>query len=329
MLLTRSLLALAGAASLVSAQACSRETLIKVRDKFFKDGESKTALDLPGAKIALNNKIVPLSQTPFGNLTGFSKLFVEAADVEKCDIATFRVSNSQVLSTRLRTTPEGTITEVEFLQAVQGDQFFRPSGFPLTTPELWSSKAKPGKPPIIPPSWTPIGGIPGKDVDKATCKNGAGAPRLLTRKELVFIASSYADGLRGDPWGSCVIGHGSSCPRNENGVTTTNNCSGPQTGSFGFLTRGRRWVADPENGVVLGGFYFDYGGKGPGGRGANGAASSEAPGNPVAGGTVGASMLFLHEYFKVEAGGLAAIYAPMKNIPGKQASAQTFEGEKL
>ena len=38
--------------------------------------------------------------------------------------------------------------------------------------------------------------------------------------------------------------------------------------------------------------------------------------------------LFLHEYFKVEAGVLAGIYAPMKNIAAAQASAETFEGEK-
>jgi hypothetical protein len=331
MLLIRSLLALTGAASLVSAEACSRETLIKARDKFFEDGKSKGgAAELGSAKVALNNKVVPLAQSPFGTLTGFSKLFVESVDVEKCDIATFRVSPAQVLSTRLRTTAAGAITEVEFLQAVQGDQFFKPTGFPSTTPELWASKQKPGKPPIIPTSWTPIGGTPGKDVHKATCKSGVGEARLLNRTELVFIASTYADGLRGDPWGSCVIGHGTSCPRNENGVTTTTNCAGAQTGSFGFLTRGRRWVADPETGVVLGGFYFDYGGKGPGGRGSNAAGTSEAPGNPVVGGGgENASKLFLHEYFKVEAGGLAAIYAPMKNIPGKQASASTFEGEKL
>jgi len=214
------------------------------------------------------------------------------------------------------------------LQAVQGDQFFRPTGFPSTTPAMWTSKQVPGKPPKIPASWTPIGGTPGKDVNKATCKAGNGEARLLTRKELIYTASTYADGLRGEPWGSCVIGHGSSCPRNENGVTTTNNCA-VGAGMFGFLTRGRRWVADPETGVVLGAFYFDYGGKGPGGRGgADGASSSEAPGNPVPGAKSGGSNLFLHEYFKVEAGGLAAIYAPMKNIPGSQASAATFEGEK-
>jgi len=328
MLFTRSLLGLGGAAS-ISAQACTRETLIGARDKFFAAGAAKQTLDLAGAKIALNNKVVPLSATPFHTLTGFTQLNVEAVDVETCNIATFRVSNSQVLSTRLKTTAEGAITEVEFLQAVQGDQFFKPSGFPSTTPAVWAGKQTPGKPPNIPASWKPSGGVPGKDVNKATCKTGTGEARLLTRRELVFIASSYADGLRGEPWGSCVIGHGTSCPRNENGVTTTTNCAGAQTGSFGFLTRGRRWVADPENGVVLGGFYFDYGGKGPGGRGGtSGATSSEYLGDDVPGSKPGASMLFLHEYFKVQAGGLAAIYAPMKNIPGAQAAAKTFEGEK-
>jgi hypothetical protein len=326
MLFTRSLLALMGAAS-ISAQGCTRETLIGARDKFFAAGAAKTPMDLAGAKIALNNKVVALSATPFNTLSGFTQLAVQAVDAEACQIATFRVSSSQVLSTRLKTDAAGTITEVEFLQAVQGDQFFRPTGFPSTTPAMWTSKQVPGKPPNIPPTWTPIGGTPGKDVHKDTCKAGKGEARLLTRRELIYTAATYADGLRGDPWGSCIIGHGSSCPRNENGVTTTNNCA-VGAGAFGFLTRGRRWVADPDTGVVLGAFYFDYNGKGPGGKGAGGASSPEAPGTPVPGAKSGASNLFLHEYFKVEAGGLAAIYAPMKNIPGSQASAATFEGEK-
>ena len=36
--------------------------------------------------------------------------------------------------------------------------------------------------------------------------------------------------------------------------------------------------------------------------------------------------LFLHEYIKVDAGKLAYIFAPMKNIPKKDASAKIFEG---
>jgi hypothetical protein len=328
MLFNRSLLALLAGAASVSAEGCTREVLISARDKFFAAGAAKTPLDLAGAKIALNNRVVPLSATPFHSLTGFTQLAVQAVDAEACQTATFRVSPSQVLSTRLKTDAQGVIKEVEFLQAVQGDQFFRPTGFPSVTPPMWTTKQAPGKPPKIPASWTPIGGTPGKDVNKATCKAGNGEPRLLTRRELIYIASTYADGLRGDPWGSCVIGHGNSCPRNENGVTTTNNCA-VGAGAFGFLTRGRRWVADPETGVVLGAFYFDYGGKGPGGRGgAPGASSPEAPGNPPANARPGGSDLFLHEYFKVQAGGLAAIYAPMKNIPGAQAAAKTFEGEQ-
>jgi hypothetical protein len=312
-------LALAGS---VSAEGCTRETLIAARDKFFAAGAAKSAPQLAaGAKIALNNKIVPLASTPFETLTGFTSLSVQAVDAETCQIATFRVSSSQVLSTRLRTDASGAITEVEFLQAIQGDQFFRPTGFPSTTPPMWSTKQTAGKVPDIPASFTPLGGTPGKDVNRATCKTGkAGESRVLTRKELVYVASSYCDGLRGDPWGQCVIGHGTSCPRNENGVTTTNNCA-VGAGNFGFLTRGRRFVADTETGVVLGIFYFDYGGKGP----AKGSTTSEYLGIEPPGTVAGGSKLFLHEYFKVEAGGLAAIYAPMKNIAGAQAAAKTFE----
>jgi hypothetical protein len=321
---------LVAAPALVAAQGaaagCTRALLLQTRDAFFKAGAARSQSGLklaPGAKIALNNKpVAGLAQTPFSKLTGFTSLKVEAADVETCQIATFRVSSSQVLSTRLRLNPAGDITEVEFLQAVQGDQFFRPTGFPSTTPAMWSAKQRPGRPPNIPASWTPIAGTPGKDVNRANCRTGSGAARLLTRQELVYVAATYADGLRGEPWGSCVIGHGNSCPRNENGVTTTANCA-KGAGMFGFLTRGRRWVADVDNGVVLGAFYFDYGAKGP-----KGATGTVGPGAPSGGGGGGkASKLFLHEYFKVEQGGLAAIYAPMKNIAGAQASLQTFKGE--
>ncbi|KAF2429023.1 hypothetical protein EJ08DRAFT_650787 [Tothia fuscella] len=318
MLCTTFLVALG--ATTVAAE-CSRETLIKARDGFFAAKGSVEAAGLaPGAKIALNNKLASsLTETPFKTLAGFTNLLVTAADTEICQIATFRVSSAQVLSTRLAIDAEGKISEVEFLQAVQGDQFFRPTGFPSTTPAVWSAPAKAGTPPNIPATWTPVGGTPGKDVQKGTCKAGGGAPHKLTRRELVYVAATYADGLRGEPWGSCIIG-GSSCPRNENGVTTSSNCA-VGAGNFGFLTRGRRWVADTETAVVLGAFYFDYGASGPKG------ASAEAPGIKAPGGAAGGQKLFLHEYFKVDAGKLAAIYAPMKNIPGAQAAANTFAQE--
>lgn len=126
----------------------------------------------------------------------------------------------------------------------------------------------------------------------------------MNRKELIYVASTYCDGLHGAPWSGCVVG-GSSCPRNENGVVTTKNCA-VGTGVFGFTVRGRRWVADPETGVVLGIFYFDY--------------ASQA------GAKLMGSDLFLHEYFKVDAGKLANIYAPMKNIPRAQAENKLFVG---
>jgi hypothetical protein len=136
-------------------------------------------------------------------------------------------------------------------------------------------------------------------VNKATCKATSGAPRLWTRRELIYATSSYTDGLKGEPFSGCVFA-GSSCPRNENGVTTTGNC-GVGTGVFGFTVRGRRWVVDTDTGVVLGVFYFDYG--------------------PSAN-------LFLHEYFKVDKGALAYIFAPMKNIPHAQASLKTFPEDR-
>jgi hypothetical protein len=74
---------------------------------------------------------------------------------------------------------------------------------------------------------------------------------------------------------------------------------------FGFKVLGRRWVADTETGVVLGSFYFDYSG-----------ISSLA-------GSIGTN-LFLHEYFKIEAGKLAYIFAPMKNLSGGAAKANIF-----
>jgi hypothetical protein len=301
--------------------ACSRSSLTAARDEFFKAGAAKSTQSVklaPNAKVAFNNKPTSLDSTPFTTLSGFTNLKVEAVDTEACQIATFRVSPSQVLSTRLKVDEAGNISEVEFLQAVQGDTFFRPAGFPSTTPELWTSKQTPGPPPKIPSTWTPIGGSPSKVVDKATCKASAGAARILNRKELLYISATYADALKGEPWGSCVIG-GRSCPRNENGVTTTQNCAiGP--GMFNFFVRGRRWVVDTDTGVVLGAFYFDSG-LGPL------TDTSVGPGAPGPDNKAKNTRLFLHEYFKVEAGVLAGIYAPMKTIPAPQATAHTFEGE--
>jgi hypothetical protein len=316
MALTFSILLLQAASALAE---CTRPSLIAARDEFFKAGASRGSAKLASnAKVAFNNKITPLGSTPFANLTSFTNLKVEAVDTAACQIATFRVSPSQVLSTRLKIDESGSISEVEFLQAVQGDTFFRPAGFPSTTPELWTSKQKPGVPPKIPASWTPVGGSPSKVVDKGTCKTGVGPARLLNRKELLYISATYADALKGEPWGSCVIG-GRSCPRNENGVTTTQNCAiGP--GMFNFLVRGRRWVVDTDTGVVLGAFYFDSG-LGPL------TDTSVGPGAPGAENKAKNTRLFLHEYFKVEAGVLAGIYAPMKTIPAAQATAHTFEGE--
>ncbi|TID26542.1 hypothetical protein E2P81_ATG01012 [Venturia nashicola] len=299
MLLIHSFSLLATAA--LVASECTRESLTAARDGFFKaaGGTPKTAANV---KISFNNKITPLAQTPFSKLSGFTQFIVQAVDTEICEIATFRVGTSQLLSTRLKLDTAGTISEIEFLQAVQGDQFFRPSGFPAKQPAMFNSPQSPGAPPKIPETWTEKGypGIPEKDVSKATCKSPSGAARKLTRKELIFVSSTYADGLKGEPWASCVIG-GSSCPRNENGVTTTQNCA-VGTGMFGFAVKGRRWVADVETGVVLGNFYFDY----------TGLAS------------LATQNLYLHEYFKVDAGKLAYIFAPMKNIPKAQAQANIF-----
>jgi hypothetical protein len=220
-----------------------------------------------------------------------------------------RISPSQVISTRLRLDSSGSITEIEFLQAVQGDQFFYPGGFPAKEPDVFNQKQSPGIPPYqgaLPASFAPnqAPSIPEKDVDKAKC-NAPTAERLLTRKELLYVATTYTDGFRGAPWDSCVAG-GSSCPRNENGVTTTLNCA-IGLPMFGFDAKGRRWVVDVETGVVLGQFYFDY-----------------MKGGWTAAGSLLPNQLFLHEYFKVEKGKLAYIFAPMKNIPKAQAAATVF-----
>src|ERR1700710_1702721 len=110
--------------SLASAQspvaACSRDSLIRTRDAFFSKGQPKLA---PGAKIALNNKLVQdLGAIPHSSLTGFTEFKVQAVDSEACQIATFRVSAKQFISVRLKTDSAGTISEVDFIQAVQGDQ---------------------------------------------------------------------------------------------------------------------------------------------------------------------------------------------------------------
>ncbi|KAF1991783.1 hypothetical protein K402DRAFT_388330 [Aulographum hederae CBS 113979] len=69
---------------------------------------------------------------------------------------------------------------------------------------------------------------------------------------------------------------------------------------FDWAVINRRWVADTQTGVVLGMFNFDYA-------------------NKFKVGEVAVPFtLWLHEYFKVEAGKLSFIYAPMKNliVPG-------------
>jgi hypothetical protein len=283
---------------------CTRELLISTRDQFWKSAGAGQPKLASGAKIAFNNKAVSsLTGTPYASIktSTWTSLLAQAVDTEICEIATFRVSSQQVLSTRLKVDASGSIKEVEFLQSIQGDQFFRPSGFPSTTPAMFNAKQVPHPPPTIPSVWTPAMGMfdHKAEVKTATCKATTGAARPWTRRELMYAMSSYCDGLKGKPFDSCVFA-GKSCPRNENGVTTTGNC-GVGTGMFGFTVRGRRWVVDTETGVGLGVFYFDYG-----------------PG----------SNLFLHEYFKVQAGALSYIFAPMKNIPHAQASAKTFESEK-
>jgi hypothetical protein len=289
----KTLVTIVSIATVASAQ-CGRTQLIQARDAFWKSATSgaQPASLASNVKVALNNEIVPLSKTPFPTIgkSTFSKLNVQAIDTEACEIATFRVATDQVLSTRLKINSAGAISEVEFLQAVKGDQFFRPSGFPNTTPAIFEEKQTPYPPPTIPASWTPAKGMldqPGK-VNKATCKATSGIARLWNRNELLYAASSYADGLKGAPFDSCVF-TGPSCPRNENGVTTSQNCA-KGTGNFKFNTRGRRWTVDTDTGVVLGAFYFEY--------------SRSAGKN-----------LFLHEYFKVDKGGLRYIFAPMVGIP--------------
>jgi hypothetical protein len=250
MAFTKTLSILFAAAALVTGE-CQRAALISARDAFFNSKGAATPQGVAlasNAKISFNNAITPLAQTPYKNLTGFTEFLVQAVDTESCDIATFRVSPTQLVSVRLRLDPAGAISEVDFLQAVSGDQFFRPAGIPAKQPALYDQKQKLGSPPNVPATWAPNSypGVPSADVNKATCKAGAGAARALTRKELIYVASTYCDGLKGAPWDSCVIG-GSSCPRNENGVVTTNNCA-VGTGIFGFETKGRRWVADTETG---------------------------------------------------------------------------------
>jgi hypothetical protein len=236
-------------------------------------------------------------------LTGFTPFKVEAVDAETCEIATFRVSRSQLVSVRLKVDGAGATSQIDILQAVSGDQFFRPAGFPNTTPAIITSAQRPGPPPNIPAAWTEAAGTPKEAVNATSCKAGKGAARKLTRRELVYVASTYADGLRGKPWDQCLIGTGS-CPRVENGVQTTPNCA-VGAGMFRFNVQGRRWVADTETGVVLGIFYFDLS--------AYGALASAAGFN-----------LFLHEYIKVDRGGLAYIYAPMKNLAAAQAKAKLW-----
>lgn len=279
-----------------ASAACTRDTLLAARDTFWKK-ETKLA---PTVKIGFNNILqTKLDTTPYVNITTnkWTPFTIQAVDTETCNVATFRVSPTSLLSARLAVDASGAISEVELLQAVSGDQFFRPSGFPNKEPEIMNAKLTPAAPVPIPKEWTENYGLirNNASVDVKTCNRGVGAPRLLTRKELAFTASSYADGLYGTPFSSCVLG-GTTCPRIENGVQTTSAC-GVGTGMFGFDVKNRRWVVDVDTGVVLGSFYFDYSGR---------LLKAISPVN-----------LFLHEYFKVEAGGLRYVWAPMTNLKGE------------
>jgi hypothetical protein len=154
-----SAIAAAPAAPLADGKGCSRQALIAARDTFWQSAPAAPANLAPGAKIALNNKITPLASTPFTTLktSTWSQLKVQAVDTEICQIATFRVSSQQVLSTRLKIDSTGSITEVEFLQAIQGDQFFRPTGFPQKEPPMFNAKQVPHAPPTIPAVWVSNG----------------------------------------------------------------------------------------------------------------------------------------------------------------------------
>jgi hypothetical protein len=261
--------------------------------------QQKRAKTCSRSQNALNNKLVgTLSKTPHPKLTGFTDFLVQAVDSEACQIATFRVANNQLVSVRLKTDVTSNLTEVDLIQAVSGDQFFRPSGFPNKQNSLFDVKQKPRTPPTIPQGWTPASGTPKRSVSIPTCKP-AGSSRALTRTELIYVADTYADGLKGKPWDSWVIGTGS-CPRIENGVQTTANCA-VGVGFFGFDVKGRRWVGNTETGVVLGIFRFYYVKQGWKAQlGVN---------------------FYLHEYFKVVGGGLAYLYAPMKGVPTVDAKA--------
>lgn len=281
--------------SLASGE-CSRAALSSVRDRFWAAGTGKQ-MEIPGVtlapdlKISTNNVVNPsLGTSAFRTMGGFTDFAIHAIDTTTCEVASFRVASDQLLSTRLKLDSAGALSEVEFLLAVNGDQFFRPSGFPRTTPAGWNQPQTPGPPPQIAAGFDPAIGAPAASINTRTCKTSAGESRRLTREELIYVASTYCDGLQGKPWESCVLA-GSSCPRVENGVQTTSNC-GVGTGMFGWPVRGRRWVVDTETGVVLGAFYFDYYAK----------FKRE-------------SALWLHEYFKVQEGKMSYIYAPMKNLP--------------
>jgi hypothetical protein len=262
-ILTSLLLSVGLIAGTTRAADCQRETLSGAFSKFWEAGKNGSNPDnlSDTAKIALNNKVSPLSATPFGRIktSTWTPFNVQALDTELCEIATFKVSPQMLLSIRLKVEPAfGRITEVEFLQAVSGDQFFRPSGFPNTEPAMFHEKQVPTPPPTIPAAWTPAGGMfnHSSQISAATCKAKTGAPRLWSRREILYAASSYCDALKGKPFDSCAFA-GSSCPRNENGVVTTNNCA-VGAGMFGFTVKGRRWVVDTDTGVTLGVFYFEY-----------------------------------------------------------------------
>lgn len=289
-------LSLLGAATVASA-ACTREALTSALDAMWA-GSPKTASDI---LITLNNKkVAALADTPYAKIktTAWTDLKPTAVDTETCEIATLRNSPDVMISLRLKVDEKtGAINETEFVSADKAVDVWMPEGFPTTTPALYTTAQKAAPPPEIPAVWTEKFGMfnNAQSVDAAKCKATSGAARLWTRKELIYAASSYVDGLKGAPFDACIF-DGGSCPRIENGVQTSENCAG-DAGLFGFSSKNRRYVADTETGVVLGSFYF----------------ANEDP-----------ATLFVHEYFKVNEGKLAEALAVMTTIPQAQAAAAVY-----
>jgi hypothetical protein len=213
--------------------------------------------------------------TMIGLASGYK---LEVSDLVTCDVATLFIAKerneSAIASLRIRLSQEK-VTEIEILKATKGSHaLFAPEAYSNSAPAIWHESNR-----------LPLNGT----------------SQASQRTNIVSIADSYAQALQE---GNNTMALASfTCPRLENGSQTTEHC-GANMDLFRWPVTDRRWVADIKTGVVMGSFFFHY--KNGKGKMSQMGLKDRGPDSKVG--------LWLHEYFKIEAGRIVAVSAAMKTL---------------